>query len=110
MTLIGSVKYLRSRRAEALRELPPEQHHYLESFVRQSEWYPAADYKVLTNAVARLYGLPFEQALEEMGEWTAEFQTQVYGHEILGMNTASRIFAIWNSQWDSGELRRISEA
>lgn len=109
MALLGSVKYLRSRRAEALAILPPALHHYLDGRIRTSGWYPEADMLELVRATARLVTGPTDQVLEMMGEISAREHTDVYGDLLTGSST-SRAFALWSTQHDTGELRMTEEA
>jgi len=109
MALLGSVKYLRSRRAEALATLPPALHHYLEERIRTSGWYPESDMLELIRATARLVSGPTDQVLEIMGEASAREHADVYGDLLTGSST-SRAFALWSTQHDTGELRMTEEA
>jgi uncharacterized protein (TIGR02265 family) len=49
-----TVKALRGRREVALKLLPPELHHYLESKVLQSSWYSESDHEQLMRCLARM--------------------------------------------------------
>jgi hypothetical protein len=107
-TLLGTVKYLRQRRTEALAILPPALHGYLDERIRTSSWYPEADLLELIRATARLVSGPTDQVLEIMGETTAREHAEVYGGLLNGAST-SRAFAIWSTQHDTGELRMTEE-
>ena len=109
MALLGAVKYLRQRRAEALQTLSPELHHYLEERIRSSAWYPERDMLELIRATARLVTGPIDQVLEIMGETSAREHAEVYGDLLKGSST-SRAFALWSTQHDTGELRMTDEA
>ncbi len=109
MALLGSVKYLRSRREEARGVLPPALHHYLDDRIRSSGWYPEADMLELIRATARLVPGPTDQVLEIMGESSAREHADVYGDLLTGSST-SRAFALWSTQHDTGELQMIEEA
>ncbi len=52
--IIGLVKALRARRAEAEAVLPRELHRYLDERVLASTWYPETDHVALRQAVAAL--------------------------------------------------------
>lgn len=108
-TLLGAVKYLRQRRADALATLPVALHGYLDERIRTSSWYPEADLLELIRATARLVSGPTDQALEIMGETTAREHAEVYGDLLTGQST-SRAFAVWSTQHDTGELRMTEEA
>ena len=109
MTLVGAVKYLRHRRAEALATLPRELHHYLDERIRTSAWYPERDLLELIRATARLVSGPIDQVLEIMGETSAREHAAVYGDLFTGSST-SRAFALWSTQHDTGELHMLEEA
>jgi len=109
MALVGAVKYLRQRRAEAIETLPPELHHYLDEHIRTSAWYPERDMLELIRATARLVTGPTDQVLEIMGETSARGHAEVYGDLLTGSST-SRAFALWSTQHDTGELRMTEEA
>ena len=109
MALVGAVKYLRQRRAEALATLPRELHHYLDVRIRTSAWYPERDMLELIRATARLVSGPIDQVLEIMGESSAREHVGVYGDLLTGSST-SRAFALWSTQHDTGELHMTEEA
>jgi len=109
MALVGAVKYLRLRRAEALATLPRELHHYLDVRIRTSAWYPERDMLELIRATARLVTGPVDQVLEIMGETSAREHAGVYSDLLTGSST-SRAFALWSTQHDTGELRMMEEA
>ena len=110
MTLLGSVKFLRQRRDEALGVLPPELHHYLDDRIRPIGWYPECDLAQLVRATASLIPGPRDQVLEAMGETTAREHAEVYGDLMSGGSSNSRAFALWSTQHDTGELRMAEES
>jgi hypothetical protein len=110
MTLLGSVKFLRQRRDDALGVLPPELHHYLDDRIRPTGWYPECDLAQLVRATASLIPGPRDQVLEAMGETTAREHAEVYGDLMSGGSSTSRAFALWSTQHDTGELRMAEEA
>lgn len=107
--LLGPVKLLRKRRSEAVQQLPPELHHYLEEDIRVSSWYSEADFVQLIRAAARLMPGTLAEALEQMGALGAQVHADVYG-ELIRTLTSSTVYALWSSQHDSGELRIVPEA
>jgi hypothetical protein len=107
--IVGLVKTLRSRREQALELLPPELHHYLDEDIRMGQWYPEEDSRILLSECAKLSSLPFEEALIQLGEMAARIQEEVYGELASGKGGASRSFVLWQTQHDTGELRRIRE-
>jgi len=108
MVLIGSVKFLRQRRDQALAILPAELHHYLDERIRPTGWYPERDHTMLVRATASLIPGPRDQVLEAMGEASAREHGEVYGDLLSGSST-SRAFALWSTQHDTGELRMTEE-
>jgi hypothetical protein len=109
MTLLGSVKFLRLRRDDALRVLPADLHHYLDERIRPTGWYPERDLEQLVRATASLIPGPRDQVLEAMGETTAREHAEVYGDLMAGGSSTSRAFALWSTQHDTGELRMAEE-
>ncbi|HXZ84438.1 MAG TPA: hypothetical protein VEI82_03010 [Myxococcota bacterium] len=107
--LVGPVKLLRKRRADALTQLPPVFHRYLEDEIRLSGWYPEADFVELIRAAARLMPGTLEEAIEQIGALGAQVHANVYG-DLIRTLTSSTVFALWSSQHDSGELRILSES
>ncbi|HTO52837.1 MAG TPA: hypothetical protein VMR50_05570 [Myxococcota bacterium] len=110
ITVLDAVKFLRARRDEALEVLPKELHFYLDESVTQSMWYPEQDLVELIRSVAKLLPGPVDRALMMMGERSARAQSEVYGDLIRGSPSASRIFALWSTQHDTGEMRSQLEA
>jgi hypothetical protein len=110
ITVLDAVKFLRARRDEALEVLPKELQFYLDESVTQSMWYPEQDLVELIRAVAKLLPGPVDRALMMMGERSARAQTEVYGDLIRGVVSNSRLFALWSTQHDTGEMRSMVEA
>lgn len=109
MTLLGSVKFLRQRRDEALRTLPERLHHYLDERIRPTGWYPECDLAEMIRATAALIPGSPDQVLEAMGEASAREHAEVYRDLMAGPST-SRAFALWSTQHDTGEMRMTQEA
>lgn len=110
MTLLGSVKFLRLRRDAALRVLAPELQHYLDERIRAGAWYPERDLVELVRAAAAMIPGPRDQVLEAMGETSAREHAEVYGDLMAGRSSTSRVFALWSTQHDTGELRLTEES
>jgi len=106
--LVGPVKLLRKRRAEAVAHLPRRLHRYLEDDVRLSSWYPEADFVELIRAAAKLMPGAPEQAIEQIGALGAQVHADVYG-DLIRTLTKSTVYALWSAQHDSGELRIVLE-
>ena len=105
-TLIGAVRFLRKQRDRAKEHLAPDLHHYLEERVHESSWYPEEDLLALIEAMLELIPGPREDALVMMGTATARDHLEgVYSHLASGGTpTASRAFALWASQHDTGRF------
>ena len=110
MALVGAVKYLRTRRADALATLPRELHHYLDERIRTSAWYPERDMLELIRATARLVTGPIDQVLEIMGETQRARARRRVRRSAHRLRSTSRAFALWSTQHDTGELRSSFEA
>jgi hypothetical protein len=110
VAFLGVVKLLRSRKDDALGLLQPELQHYLRDTVHASGWYPEAEHAGLLYAGSRLYSGSPDRALELMGELAARGHSEIYHELLVGHGSPSRTFAMWSTQHDTGELRRIREA
>jgi hypothetical protein len=109
IAFLGVVKFLRSRRDDAQALLRPELHHFLYETVHPSGWYSEQDHVELLRAGANLYSGSPDRALELMGEFAARSHCEVYSELLVGPGSTSRTFAMWSSQHDTGEMRRIRE-
>jgi len=109
-TLLGAVKFLRSRRGEAKSLLPAEQRHYLEDTIKSSAWYPLGDLLALVGVAADLLGTGRAQAFAFMGEFAARAHAELYGDLLKGVGSNSRVFALWSTQFDAGRMNRVAEA
>jgi hypothetical protein len=109
VAVLGIVKFLRSRRDDALARLRPELHHYLTETVSPSTWYPESEHAELLVAGSQLYTGSPDRALEVMGEVAARSHSEIYRELLVGRGSQSRTFALWSTQHDTGELRRVRE-
>lgn len=109
VAFLGVVKLLRSRRDDAFTLLRPELHHYVTDTVRPSGWYPESEHVELLRAGAKLYPGSPDRALEMMGEFAARTHCEIYKEILVGHGSPSRTFALWATQHDTGEMRRIRE-
>lgn len=107
-TMIGAVRFLRSRREEAEKLMAPELNHYLHERIRESSWYAEEDLLGLLEVLVQMMPGPREEALASMGALSArEHLEGVYAH----LNTtnqsshSSRSFALWASQHDTGTFK-----
>jgi len=109
-TLLGAVKFLRSKREESIARLPPEHQHYLEDTIKNSAWYPLGDLLALVGVAADLLGTGRDQAFEFMGDFAARAHAEFYGDLLRGSGSSSRVFALWSTQFDAGQMIRSTEA
>jgi hypothetical protein len=108
-TLLGAVKFLRSKRAEATSLLPAEHQHYLDDTIKNSAWYPLGDLLALVGVAADLLGMGRDPAFEFMGEFAARAHAEFYGDLLRGSGSSSRVFALWSTQFDAGEMHRSTD-
>ncbi|HXZ84437.1 MAG TPA: hypothetical protein VEI82_03005 [Myxococcota bacterium] len=109
VAFLGVVKLLRSRRDDAMSLLRPELHHFLSETVRPSGWYLESEHAELLRAGAQLYPGSPDRALELMGEAAARDHSELFRELLVGPGSPSRAFALWSTQHDTGELRRVRE-
>ena len=106
--LVGAVKWLRHRRDDAEKVLPPHLHHYLDARIQIASWYPEQDLIELIRALARVLPAGPGDVYEQMGRFTARDQLAgVYRHLLEGGDAFSlprRGLVLWQSQHDSGRL------
>jgi len=110
VSFLGVVKMLRSRGDDARALLRPELHHFLTETLSLSAWYPESVHAELLRAGAQLYPGSPDRALELMGESAAVGHSELFRELLLGPGSASRAFALWSTQHDTGELRRVRES
>ena len=108
-TLLGAVKFLRSRRSEATALLPGEHRHYLDETVKTSAWYPLEDLLALVGIAADLLARERMEAFEFMGEFAARAHADLYGDLMRGSASPSRAFALWSTQFDAGRIHLVAE-
>jgi len=106
--LVGAVKFLRTRREDALRLLKPEHHHYLDDRIQVSAWYPEEDLLALVRAVAPLLGSRSAEVYETMGRALArQHMDSTYAHlmrEADELALPRRALVLWQSQHDTGQM------
>jgi hypothetical protein len=110
VAFLGVIKLLRSRKDDARGLLRPELHHYLTETVHPSGWYLESEHAELLRAGASLYSGSPDRALELMGEQAARSHSEIYHELLVGHGSPSRTFAMWSTQHDTGELRRVRES
>jgi uncharacterized protein (TIGR02265 family) len=96
--LLLTIKALRGRRDVALKLLPPELHHYLESRVLQSNWYSERDHQELLRCLARTLPLGGPECWRFIGGEAAK--GHVAGpYKVLIMSGPEALFASLQSFW-----------
>jgi hypothetical protein len=108
--LLGPIKFLRKQREQALAQLPPALHRYLEEDVRLSAWYPEGDFVELIRAAARIAPGEPDATIELMGAAGVREHIGVYGELMKSVRSSSSVFALWSAQHDTGKLRGIWES
>ena len=64
---------------------------------------------MLVGVAAELHGTGRDRALEFMGEFAARSHAELYGDLLRGSGSSSRVFALWSTQFDAGQMRRTAE-
>jgi hypothetical protein len=109
-TILGAVKFLRRRKAQARELLPESLHSYLEQRIVASQWYPARDLVELVRACASILGVPGERAMEEIGAFAAARHLEgVYADLAPGGRSHALGQRLWSSIFDSGTLELASQ-
>jgi hypothetical protein len=104
-TLLGTVKFLRRQRDEALGLVPPELRHYLEQEIRPSAWYPTLHFRELLRAAVALLPGDRETALESYGAAGAREHVALWGDLIFNLTASSpSLFVMWSMQHDTGSM------
>lgn len=107
--LIDMVKYLRSRRDEALEALPEHLHHYLDDRIDVATWYPEEDRIGLVRALTKLMPSDGRDPLETIARINArQHEARVYSHLLKDAEPAAlpiRASALWKAMHDAGDLR-----
>lgn len=113
--LIDMIKFLRSRKQQALDALPPSLHGYLERRIVVSDWYPERDMYGLMLALAKLMPGSGAELYRQIGVLTMRNHlTGSYRHLLSGICLETlpvRAMALWKSLHDTGEMVvRIEDA
>jgi hypothetical protein len=107
-TLVGAVRWLRTDREAARKQLPPHLHHYLVNRIQIASWYPEEDLLALIRALGAILPDQGRDVFEQMGRFSARDQfAGVYRHLLEGGDEFSlprRGLVLWESQHDSGRL------
>jgi len=113
--MVGVVKFLRTRREEALEELPEHLHHYLQERVWAASWYPEEDLVTLLRVLAKLFGQsqPGTDIYEVIGTITAnQHLTGIYEHMAKQKDVSAlplHLSTLWETQHDTGRLRVVRQ-
>jgi hypothetical protein len=107
--LIDMVRFLQSRRADALALLPRQHHHYLDEQPSVAAWYPEADMIDLVRVLAKLLPGSDEDSLVQIGRMNARMHLQgTYAHLLKDARPSVlplRVVALWKSMHDTGDFR-----
>jgi hypothetical protein len=108
-TLLSLVKFLRSQRETARKQLPHELHHYLDERIQPALWYPEEDLFALIRVMLDLLPVSRKEGLALMGATVArEHLEGIYGHLRLGEmefeTLARNSRVLWASMHDTGTL------
>lgn len=104
-TVIGTVKFLRHHREDAVRVLPEELQHYLNEMVQPAQWYPEEDAIGLIRAMVELMPGDREEALERTGVASVrDHGDGIYSHLLSGRRSKNTTRALWSSMHDTGRL------
>jgi hypothetical protein len=95
-TLLGAVKFLRSKRAEAMPHLAPEHRHYLDETIKNSAWYPLEDLLALVGVAAACSGTGATRR-SRSGRLCAR-ACRVLRRSAARLGWSSRVFALWSTQ------------
>jgi hypothetical protein len=110
-TLVGLVKALRRERQRALGLLPGHLHHYLDTRVVSSQWYPEEDFAALMRACAKLVPGPESRVFEFMGELSARTHLEgIYADVASNRIPGVRTQVLWKAQHDTGDLVLVSHS
>lgn len=110
-TLVGLVKALRRERQRAVRLLPAHLHHYLDTRVVSSQWYPEEDFAALMRACASLLPDPDDRVFERMGEVSARTHLEgIYADVASNRIPGVRTQVLWRAQHDTGDLVLVSHS
>lgn len=106
--LIDMVKFLRSRKQQALDALSPRLHGYLERRIVVSDWYPERDLYELMLAFAKLMPGSGAELYRQIGVLTMRNHLNgSYRHLLSGICLETlpvRANALWKSLHDTGEM------
>lgn len=109
-TIISFAKFLRSQRDRDAVVMPPELHHYLDDHIHESRWYSEADLLGIIQAAVKLIPSHREEVLRGFGRTAASehlhgIYTHLKGHSDDPFALPRRVFALWSSQHDTGQVK-----
>ena len=110
--VVPTVRFLRTRRREALERLPERLHSYLKEPLQTGQWYPEEDFLELLRTMATLMPGSGPGLFEQLGRaGAAEHLSGVYQHLTLDgsdpLGIARRTFALWSTMHDTGRMRTL---
>jgi hypothetical protein len=111
ISLVDMVKFLRSRREDAIPLLPPQLHRYLDAKINIAQWYPEADMIGLVRVLVQLMPATAEPALRVIGRLNARYHVSgAYAHLFKDADVQRlplRARSLWKAMHDTGDLRVV---
>ena len=111
ISLVDMVKFLRSRREDALPLLPAKLRRYLDEKINIAQWYPEEDMIALVRVLVKLMPPTSEPALRVIGRLNARFHVSgAYSHLFADADVQRlplRARSLWKAMHDTGDLRMV---
>jgi hypothetical protein len=113
-----AVRFLQLHREEAMRQLKPELHHYLDDRIGVSNWYPETEYLALIRVIATLIPTLIPTSAGDpygtMGRIAArQHMKKIYSHLINESDELALVrrgFVLWQTMHDTGQMTMKLEA
>lgn len=113
-SIVEIVKFLRTRRDDALQALPATVHHYLDDRILESAWYPEEDLVTLVGAMVEILDAPAEEILALLGaEAMQRNRNGAYAHlfqQYQGERVLRVAGVLWKTMHDTGKLCLVRDA
>ncbi|HEY8154396.1 MAG TPA: hypothetical protein VII72_09750 [Myxococcota bacterium] len=111
ISLVDMVKYLRSRREEAIALLPERLRRYLDEKINIALWYPEEDMIGLVRVLVQLMPATSEPALRLIGRLNARHHVSgAYAHLFADADVPRlplRARSLWKAMHDTGDLHMV---
>ena len=111
ISLVDMVKYLRSRREQAIPLLPERLRRYLDEKINIAQWYPEEDMIGLVRVLAQLMPAASEPPLRLIGRLNARHHVSgAYAHLFADADVKRlplRARSLWKAMHDTGDLRMV---